>query len=300
MTNISNLPALLLPGLNAVFGTYKDSPAEWKEIFEQHTSDMNYERDVEMKMTGFAQARPEGATTAFDDLGQRYVYTYRHVGVALGFVFTKIAIRDNLYKQSFGPNSRSLKHSMGQTKEVFGAAVLNNAMDTTGAYYGGDNKPLLSPTHPLDAGYVANTPVVQVELNETSLQDGIVAISRFKDQAGLFANTAARKLVVAPENSFVVERLLKTQNRVGTADNDLNAIKAMGAVPGGYAVNRFLTNTRSWYLLSDCPEGLKYFQRDPLEIDMWVENHTDNLFTKAYERYSFGWSNVRSLYGCMP
>lgn len=291
---------LLLPGLNAVFGDYDALPQQWSDIFERHTSEMAYERDVEIKMLGLAQLRSEGAATAFEDPGERFVYVYRHVGVALGFVMTKFAIRDNLYKSRFGPNSRALKFSLAQTKEVYGAAVLNNAQAAGAQFAGGDGVPLLSTAHPIDVGTVSNRPTVNAQLNETSLQDGIVAVRRFKDAAGLRVMVKPKRLIIPPELQFTATRLLRTELRVGTSDNDVNAIRELGAIPGGFRINDFLSNVASWFLLTDCPDGLKFFQRDPLEVDMFVDFTTDNLMTKATERFSFGWSNWRSVYGSMP
>jgi hypothetical protein len=291
---------LLWPGLAAVFGDYRALPAQFGEIFDTHDSDKAYERDVEVKMLGLAQLRAEGAATAFEDMGERYAYTYRHVGVALGFVMTKFAIRDNLYKSRFGPNTKALKHSLRQTKEVYAAAVLNNSTDTAPINLGGDGVPLLSPNHPIDVGVVGNTTVVQAQLNETSLSDALVAVRRFRDAAGLKVLVNAEKLIVPPELQWTAERLLASVLRVGTADNDINAIKSRGSLPGGFVMNDFLSNTASWFLKTDCPDGLKHYTRDPLETDMFVDFTTDNLMTKATERYSFGWSNFRSLYGMMP
>jgi hypothetical protein len=291
---------LLMPGLSAVFGDYTQIPQQWSDIFERHTSEMAYERDVEVKMLGLAQLRAEGQATAFEDPGERFVYVYRHVGVALGFVMTKFAIRDNLYKTRFGPNTRSLKFSLQQTKEVYGAAVLNNATQAGAQFQGGDGVPLLSTQHPIDTGVVGNTPAVQAQLNETSLQDGVVAVRRFRDAAGLRVLVKPQRVIVPPELQFVATRLMSTVGRVGTADNDINALRELQAIPNGFRINDFLTNVNSWYIKTDCPDGLKFFQRDPLETDMFVDFGTDNLMTKATERYSFGWSNWRSLYGCMP
>jgi hypothetical protein len=289
---------LLLPGLNAVFGSYAEIPQQWSEIFERHTSDMAYERDVEVKMLGLAQLRAEGAATSFEDPGQRFSYVYRHLGVALGFVMTKFAIRDNLYKSQFGPNTRALKASLAQTKEVYGAAVLNNA--TSGSFAGGDGVALLSTAHPIDVGTVANTFTVQAQMNETSLQDAVVGIRRFRDAAGLRKLVKPKKLVIPPEQQFAAARLLRTEARVGTSDNDVNALRSLNSIPGGFAINDFLTNTNGWFLTTDCPDGLKFFQRDPLETDMFVDFTTDNLMTKATERYSFGWSDWRAIWGSQP
>lgn len=300
MITTSQVKDLLLPGLNAVFGAnYNQFPTQWSEIFEKHTSEMAYERDVEVKMLGLAQARAEGESTTFEDMGERYQFVYRHVGVALGFVMTKFAIRDNLYKTQFGPQVSALKRSLMQTKEVYAANVLNNASDTTGAFFGGDGVPLLSTQHPLDVGYLANTPAIQSELNETSLQDAVTAIRRFRDAAGLRAMVKAKKLIVDASNRYVAKRLMDTPGRVGTADNDINALRALNDV-GGWTINDFLSNPKSWFLTTDVDNGLKYFSRDPLETDMHTDFTTDNLLTKATERYSFGWSNVRAVYGNQP
>lgn len=296
---LASAPALLRPGVNKVFGDYESLPNEWADIFEKNTSEMNYEIDVETKLLGLAQLRAEGAATAFEDAGQRYSYVYQPVGVALGFVMTKFALRDNLYKTQFMPNTRALKASMAQTKEVYGAAVLNLA-NTASLTSQGDGVSLLSSAHPIDTGTVANTFAVQAELSETALQDAYVNIRRFKDAAGLRKLVKADKLIVPPELMWVVKRLLETDLRVGTADNDINAIKAQRAIPGGYVINDFLTNVKSWYLKTDCPDGFKFFQRDPLEIDMHTDFTTDNMMTKATERYSFGYSNFRAVFGCMP
>ena len=299
VTTTSQIKDLLLPGLNAIFGEHKDFAPEWEQIFEKNTSDMYREVDVEVKLLGLGQLRAEGQSVAYEDMGERYKYVYIHKGVGLGFVITKFAIRDNLYKKQFGPNARALLASLRQTKEVYGAAVLNNSTDTTN-YPGGDAVSLLNTAHPIDVGTVANTPTIQTELSETSLQDGIIAVRRFKDAAGLRKQVKVKKLVIPPELSWVTQRLLHTEARVGTADNDINAIRSIAAVPGGYVVNDFLTNTKGWFLLTDAPNGLKYFERDPIETDMYVDFDTDNLKVKATERYSFGWSDFRSVYGSLP
>ena len=297
-TTTAQVRDLLLPGLNAVFGDYPQLDTEWSQIFEKHTSKMQAERDVEMKMLGLSQLRSEGASVQYDDMGERFTYSYVHIELGLGFVITKIAIEDNLYKAQFSPGTRQLKNSLAQTKEVLGANVLNYAMDPT--VTGGDGVPLLSTQHPLDVGTNANTFAIQSELNETSLQDAIVRIGRQRDAAGLLVKIKPKKLVIAPELQFVADRLLHTAERVGTSDNDVNAIASRGMLSGGYVVNHYLTNPRAWYILTDAPDGLKYFQRRPLETDMYVDFDTDNLKTKATERLSFGFSNHRAVVGCMP
>ncbi len=289
---------LLLPGLSKIFGEYAQFPRQWSEIFDKSTSEMAVERDVEMKMTGLAQLRQEGAATHMDSMGERYQSVYRHIQVALGFVITRNAIRDNLYKRQFNPSAKALRNSIAQTEEVYGASVFNNATDA--AFPGGDGVPLLSTAHPIDTGTVANTPTVAAQLNETSLSDGLVAIRRFRDAAGLRAMIAPGKLIIAPENQWVAERLLASQLRPGTGDNDINALKSRGALPGGFVINDFLSNPNAWFIKTKLEDSLRYFERDALESDMFVDFSTDNLMVKATKRFSFGWSNWRGVYGSSP
>lgn len=296
--NTSAIRDLLLPGLDTILGDYPDMPAQWKDLFDQHTSDKDREIDVEVKLLGLARIRAEGAATEYEGMGQRYVTTYRHIGVALGFAMTKYAIRDNLYKSQFGPNTRALKRSFSQTKEVFGAAIINNATDA--AFPLGDGQPFFSTAHPIDVGTYANTPTAPAELNETSLQDAVVMAQRMRDAAGLRVMIKPRKLIVATELQFVAERLLKTERRVGTADNDVSALYSLSAVPEGYRVNHFFTNTRTWVLKTDAPDAMKHYQRDPFEKNMRVDPDTGNLLVSGEERYSFGVSNARGAVGCLP
>jgi hypothetical protein len=294
----SQIRDLLLPGLNKIIGDYDRFPRQWSEIFDKSDSDMAFERDVEMKLTGLAQIRGEGAAAAMEDLGERYQYVYRHIQVALGFVVTRNAIRDNLYKKQFSPSAKALRNSILQTEEVYGASVLNSAND--GSVVGGDGVSLLSTAHPIDVGTVANTPAIAAQLNETSLTDGLVAIRRFRDPAGLRAMIGAQKLIVPPEMQWVAERLTATSGRVGTADNDVNVVKSKNVLPGGYTINDFLSNTSSWYIKTKLEDGLRYFERDALESDLFTDFLTDNLMCKATKRFSFGWSNFRAIYGSMP
>ena len=299
-TTTGQIALLLMPGLDAIFGDYSEIEQQWSRIYTRHDSEKAYERDVEVKTLGLAQLRSEGGSTTYEDMGQRYVYVYRHVQPALGFIMTRNAIRDNVYKADFGPNTRALKFSMRQTKEVYGAAVLNNSTDTTGVYYGGDGQPLLSTAHPIDTGTVANTPTVQAQLNETSLQDADIGIANFRDAAGNRVLVTPRRLIIPPYQKFTAKRVLGSMARVGTGDNDLNALREFDTIPEGFYLNHFMSNPNGWFVVTDCPDGLKYFQRDPLETDVFVDFDTDNLKVKATERYSFGWSNWRAVYGCMP
>jgi hypothetical protein len=296
----ADLRDLLLPGLGKIRGDYDAIETEWSMIFDKSTSDMAFERDVQMKMLGTAQLKTEGASIVYDEMGERYVTTYNHTTVGLGFIITKEAIRDNLYKGQFAPGVRQLKSSFAQTKELMGAAVLNFSSDTSGAYFGGDGQPLLSTQHPLDIGVNSNTFATQSELNESSLQDAISRIQKFRDEAGLIVSVQPKRLVVGTDNQWIARRLFGTDQTIGSNNNDINALKAGGFLKGGFVVNRFLTNPKSWFLLTDVPDALRYFQRDPFEPDMYVDFDTNNLKTKATERYSFGFSDHRGIFGCNP
>lgn len=293
--NVAQIQNLLRPGLAAVFGDYPQYPAEWSEIFERHTSDKAVEIEVEVKLLGLASIKQEGASVAYGDMGQRYVTNYVHRYAAIGFIITRQAMKDNLYQSRFPLQAKALKNSLAQTKEILGASVLNNGFDTN--YPIGDGKPVFSTAHPIDGGTVANTFTVQADLNETSLQDAIVSISKFKDAAGLRIMTKPTKLIVPTELQFTAERLLKSEFRVGTANNDINAMYSIGSVPQGYRINHFLTDTNAWFLLTDAPNGFKYYEREAIETDVYTDFDTDNLKAKAIERYSFGVSNFRAGFG---
>ena len=293
--NTSQIQQLLRPGLAEVFGDYPMYPAEYAEIFTVKTSDKAVEIEVEMKLLGLASQKAEGAPTAFQDMGQRVISTYYHRYTSVGFIITRQAMKDNLYESQFPLQAQSLRNSMLQSKEVNGASVLNNGFSSS--YPGGDGQPLFSTAHPIDTGTFANTPSVQVDLNESSLQDAIVTISQFRDQAGLITMTKPTKLVVPPQLQFTADRILHSQFRTGTANNDINAIYNIGAVPQGYRVNHFLTDTNGWFVMTDAPNGLKHYVREALETDVFTDFTSDNLLAKAIERYSFGWSNPRGAFG---
>lgn len=292
--NTSQIQQLLRPGLAEVFGDYPMYPAEYTEIFETKTSDKAVEIEVEMKLLGMASLKSEGAGTAFQDMGQRIISTYYHRYTSVGFIITRQAMKDNLYESQFPQQAQSLRNSMMQAKEVNGASVLNNGFSAS--FPGGDGVALFSTAHPIDTGTFANTPTVQTDLNESSLQDAITAVSQFRDQAGLITMTKPVKLVVPPQLQFTADRLLNSQFRTGTANNDINAIYNMSAVPQGYRVNHFLTDTNAWFLMTDAPNGLKHYVREKLETDVFTDFTSDNLLAKAIERYSFGWSNARAAY----
>ena len=299
--NLSQIKDLLLPGLRGVEGKYEMIPSQYDKIFTKHDSKMALERTAEMRYLGLAQLKTEGGQTAFDSgAGERFVYNQEHSEIALGYAITRKAIDDNLYKTQFQPSNLGLIESFQQTKEIYGANILNTAT-TYNASVGGDGKALCATDHPIDGGTVANKPSTDVDLNEATLLNAMIAIrTNFKDQAGLKVFARGRKLIVAPQNEPVAIRLTKTELRPGTADNDVNAIlSTAGGLPEGYMVNDFLTSAYPWFLLTNI-DGLSYMERVKFETDMQVDFVTDNLLVKGYERYSFGYYNWRSIYGSFP
>ena len=299
--NLSAIKDLLLPGLRGVEGKYEQIPSQYDKIFTKHDSKMALERTAEMRYLGLAQLKTEGGQTAFDNsAGERYIYNQEHTEIALGYAITRKAVDDNLYKTQFMPSNLGLMESFQQTKEIYGANVLNTST-TYNASVGGDGVSLVNYSHPIDGGTVANTPAVQVDLNESSLLNGMIAIrTNFKDQAGLKVFARGRRLIVPPALEPTAIRLTKTELRPGTANNDVNAIMmTAGGLPEGYFVNDFLTSTRAWFLLTNI-DGLSYMERIKFETDMQVDFVTDNLLVKGYERYSFGYYNWRSIYGSLP
>lgn len=299
--NLSAIKDLLLPGLRGIEGKYEMIPSQYDKIFTKHDSKMALERTAEMRFLGLAQLKTEGAQTAFDNnAGERYVYNQEHTEIALGYSITRKAIDDNLYKSQFMPSNLGLIESFQQTKEIYGANVLNTAT-TYNASVGGDGKALIATDHPIDGGTVSNRPSIDVDLNEASLLNGMIAIrTNFKDQAGLKVFARGRRLVVPPALEPTAIRLTKTELRPGTANNDVNAIMmTAGGLPEGYMVNDFLTSARAWFLLTNI-DGLSYMERVKFETDMQVDFVTDNLLVKGYERYSFGYYNWRSIFGSFP
>ena len=299
--NLSAIKDLLLPGLRGVEGKYEQIPSQYDKIFTKHDSKMALERTAEMRYLGLAQLKTEGGQTAFDNsAGERYVYNQEHTEISLGYAITRKAIDDNLYKTQFAPSNLGLMESFQQTKEIYGANVLNTAT-TYNASVGGDGKALVASDHPIDGGTVSNTPTTQVELNESTLLNAMIAIrTNFKDQAGLKVFARGRKLIVPPQLEPVAIRLTKTELRPGTADNDVNAIMmTSGGLPEGYMVNDFLTSATAFFLLTNI-DGLSYMERIKFETDMQVDFVTDNLLVKGYERYSFGYYNWRSIFASFP
>jgi hypothetical protein len=287
----------LLPGLNALFGLeYATYGQQHKEIYETETSERSFEEET--KLSGFSAApvKNEGSAIAYDNAQEAWTARYNHETIALGFSLTEEAIEDNLYDSLSGRYTKSLARAMAYTKQVKAAAVLNNGF-TTG-YNGGDGVPLFSASHPLVSGGVnSNIPTTAADLNETSLEAAVIQIAAWTDERGLLIAAKPKKLVVPPALQFVATRLLETELRVGTNDNDINAIKNNGSVSEGYTVNNFLTDTNAWFLTTDVPNGMKHFVRTPLSNSMDGDFDTGNVRYKSRERYSFGWSDPLGMYG---
>ena len=299
--NLASIKDLLLPGLRGVTGKYEQIPSQYDKIFTKHESKMALERTAEMRFLGLAQLKTEGGQTAFDNnAGERYVYNQEHTEIALGYAITRKAIDDNLYKTQFMPSNLGLMESFLQTKEIYGANVLNTAT-TYNASVGGDGKALIATDHPIDGGTISNQSSTNADLNEASLLNAMIAVRyNFRDQAGLKVFARARKLIVPAQLEPVAIRLTKTELRPGTADNDVNAIMmTAGGLPEGYLVNDYLTSSTAWFLLTNI-DGLSYMDRVSFETDMQVDFVTDNLLVKGYERYSFGYYNWRSIFGSLP
>jgi hypothetical protein len=287
----------LLPGLNALFGLeYARYGEEHKEIYETETSERSFEEET--KLSGFSAApvKNEGSAIAYDNAQEAWTTRYNHETIALGFSITEEAIEDNLYDSLSARYTKGLARAMAYTKQVKAAAVINNGFSS--AYPGGDGVSLFNTAHPLvNGGTNSNTPTTQVDLNETSLEAAVIQIAAWTDERGLLIAAKPKKLIVPPALMFVAKRLLDTELRVGTTDNDINAIKQMGAIPEGYTVNHFLTDNNGWYLTTDVPNGLKHFIRTPLSQSMDGDFDTGNVRYKSRERYSFGWSDPLGIWG---
>ena len=287
----------LLPGLNALFGLeYATYGEEHKEIYETETSERSFEEET--KLSGFSAApvKNEGAAIAYDNAQEAFTARYNHETIALGFSITEEAIEDNLYDSLSKRYTKALARAMAYTKQVKAANILNNGFDAN--FPGGDGQSLFSTTHPLVSGGVnSNEPAVPADLNETSLEAAVIQIAQWTDERGLLIAAKPKKLIVPTQLMFVATRLLETELRVGTADNDINAIKNNGSIPGGYAVNHWLTDPNAWFLTTDVPNGLKHFVRTPMSTGMDGDFDTGNVRYKARERYSFGWSDPLGMYG---
>jgi hypothetical protein len=301
MTTLADIRNELLPGLRGIEGQYEMIPRQWDKYYEKGVSEMALERTSEMRFLGLAAIKQDGGPTQFDNAsGDRFQYNAQHIELALGYCSTRQSIEDNLYKAQFNPANLGLQESFQQTEEILGANLLNTAT-TYNSQIVGDGVPLLSTAHPFDGGVWANTPTTaQLDLNESSLESALIQIrTQWVNQAGLKIFARGRKLLVPPQLEYIARRILGTELRPGTGDNDVNAIRATGQLPEGYEVLDFLTSSFAWFLLTNKRGGL-YLERMPFETDMQVDFSTDNLLVKARKRFSFSYYNPRYIWGTTP
>ena len=286
----------LLPGLNALFGLeYEKYEDEHEMIYETETSERSFEEEVKLSGFGAAPVKAEGAAISYDSAQESFTARYNHETIAMGFSITEEAMEDNLYDSLSARYTKALARGMAYTKQVKAANPLNNGFTS---YNSGDDVTLFSASHPLvNGGTNANRPSVGADLNETSLENAIIEIAAFTDERGLLIAARPQRLIVPPALMFTAERLLETTQRVATADNDINAIRNMGAIPGGYSVNHYLTDSNAFFLITDVPNGMKHFQRTAMETSMDGDFDTGNVRYKARERYSFGVSDPLGIYG---
>lgn len=286
----------LEPGLNALFGLeYGRYERQHEEIFDEEKSSRAFEEDQMLYGFGNAVVKPEKQGVTFDEAGETYTARYTHETVALAFSISQEAVEDSLYDRLATRYTRALARSMVHTKQIKAAAVLNNSYSSGSPI--GDGVSLCNASHPTRVGNQSNILATPADLNETSLEEAIIQIQGFKDERGLRVALTGRKLLIPKELQFVAERLMVTNLRVGTADNDINAIRSMGMIPDGYAVNQFFTDPENWWIKTDCPDGFKYFNRVPVSTKMDGDFETDNVRYRARERYSFGVSDWRCVFG---
>ena len=286
----------LEPGLNALFGLeYNRYENQHEEIFTKETSDRAFEEEV--MLSGFANAsvKPEGSAVTFDNAQETYTSRYQHETVALAFSITEEAIEDNLYDRLSSRYTKALARSMANTKQIKAANVLNRAFNSS--FTGGDGKELCATDHPTIFGTVSNELATSADLNETSVEQALIDIAAFTDERGLKIAARGVKMIIPSDLQFTAERIMNSANRVGTADNDINAVKSMGMIPQGYVVNNYLTDTDAFFIITDVPNGLKYFERSPIKTSMEGDFDTGNVRYKARERYSFGFSDFRGIFG---
>ena len=295
----SQLVKELEPGLNALFGLeYNRYDNEHAEIFNTETSDRAFEEEVMLSGFGTAANKAEGAMVTFDQASEVYTSRYTHNTVALAFAITEEAIEDNLYDRLAGRYTRALARSMAQSKQITAANVLNNAFDTGGSFNGGDGKALCTTDHPLaNGGTFRNELSTAADLSETSLEQSLIDIAAFVDERGLKIALQGRRLIIPKELQFTAERIMRSPQRVGTADNDINAMANMGMIPEGYRINHFLNDTDAFFIMTDAPNGLKHFVRSPIKTAIEGDFDTGNVRFKARERYSFGFSDPRGIFG---
>ena len=292
----SQLLKELLPGLNALFGLeYAKYGEEHKEIYEDETSDRSFEEETKLSGFGAAPTKSEGAAIEYDTAQEAFTARYTHETIAMGFSITEEAIEDNLYDSLSGRYTKALARAMAYTKQVKAAAILNNAFDTGHVY--GDGVTLVNASHPLVSGGVNSNLLGDVDLNETSLENAVIQIGKWTDERGLKIAARPKKLIIPSDLQFTATRLLETEGRVGSADNDINTIKTNGVVPEGYTINHYLTDTGNWFLTTDIPNGLKHFTRAKMTTGMDADFDTGNSRYKARERYSFGVSDPLAIAG---
>ena len=286
----------LEPGLNALFGLeYNRYENQHEEIFTKETSDRAFEEEVMLSGFGNAGVKPEGSAVTFDNAQETYTSRYQHETVALAFSITEEAIEDNLYDRLSSRYTKALARSMANTKQIKAANVLNRAFNSS--FTGGDGKELCATDHPTIFGTVSNELATAADLNETSVEQALIDIAAFTDERGLKIAARGVKMIIPSELQFTAERIMNSANRVGTADNDINAVKSMGMIPQGYVVNNYLTDTDAFFIITDVPNGLKYFERSPIKTSLEGDFDTGNVRYKARERYSFGFSDFRGIFG---
>ena len=295
--NTGNFPKSLWPGVESFYGLeYNEFATQYTDIYETRSSRKAFEEVVGSSGLGAAGVKPEGQSVLFDNAEQGFITRFTHVTYGLGFTITKEAVEDDLYDQIAMVRSKSLARSMRYTKELVAANVLNRA--TTAGYTGGDGKVLLATDHQhINSADYANKLSTAANLSEAALEDSCIALGKYTDDRGLRIATKPRKLIVPVDLQFEAERILHTDLRVATADNDLNAIKSLGKVPGGFSVNNYLTDTNQWFLLTDCPNGMIHFERRGDEFTMDNEHTTDNAQYKSTGRYSLGWADPKGIFG---
>ena len=286
----------LLPGLNALFGLeYQKYEDEHKEVYETETSDRSFEEEVALSGFDAGPVKNEGSAISYDNAQESYTARYNHETIAMGFMITEEAMEDNLYDSLSARYTKALARSMAYTKQVKAATPLNNGFSS---YNSGDDVTLFSTAHPLVSGGTnSNRPTTGADLNETSLEAAVIAISKWTDQRGLLIAARPRRLVVPPDLMFAASRILDSELRPATADNDINAIRSNGTIPEGYRVNHYLTDTNAWFLITDVPNGMKHFERTPMSTAMDGDFNTGNVRYKSRERYSFGVSDPLGIYG---
>ena len=289
----------LEPGLNALFGLeYKRYENQHAEIYNEESSDRAFEEEVMLSGFANAQTKAEGQGISFDDAQETFTARYTMETVALAFAITEEAIEDNLYDRLASRYTKALARSMSNAKQVKSVEPLINGLPSTDTFKTGDGVSLFNTTHPTIAGSFSNTLATQADLNETSLEQALIDIGQMTDERGLKVAARGVKMIIPSENQFNAERLMKSAGRTGTADNDINAIASMGMIPQGYRVNNYLTDSDAWYIMTDVPNGMKYFNRAPLTTAMEGDFDTGNVRYKARERYAFGVSDPRGIFGC--